>query len=82
MITNERKVVREVLSFLLDNQYLQSGFLPGAFFRIVVGTGQGLGHSASVANCAFLGSVEVNGPGLARSATQQSLGILSYIRYM
>jgi hypothetical protein len=79
--SSQQSIVREVLAFLLDNQFVESGFLPNLLFRAIQGSGQGLGHSAAVANCAFLGSVEVNGPGILRGPFHREHGILHYIRY-
>ena len=56
--------------------------MPMFVFRVLCGSGQGLVHSAAVANSAFLHSTELNGAGLARAHVQRNRGILHYIRYV
>ena len=79
---SHRSVVRSVLAFLLNNHFVSSSFRPGQVYRVKSGSGQGMIHSGSVANAAFLHACELSGPGLARRKFATDWGVVLYLRYI
>eukprot|EP00973_Karenia_brevis_P094395 12422243-Karenia_brevis.AAC.1 len=59
-----------------------SSTLESVIQSVTVGSGQGLPHSGSVANSAFLMQNELSGARLGSKRKQAELGILCYLRYV
>ena len=76
-----RAVFRDVLRFLLDNQFVGSRQFAKQLWRVVLGSGMGLRSSSDVSNAAFLHKVELTGLALLSSATRQRFAIKAYYRY-
>jgi len=56
LIVNERgsrALMREVLEFLLGNQYIESDLLPGRLRHVQLGSGMGMRHSGAVSDAAL-----------------------------
>eukprot|EP00973_Karenia_brevis_P015506 2121663-Karenia_brevis.AAC.1 len=68
------------LDFLLENQFVQSGFLvdDGIVHCTRTGSGMGLGHSGAVANSSFLHAMELDGAKLAFKNVLSQLGVICY----
>eukprot|EP00973_Karenia_brevis_P084787 11764322-Karenia_brevis.AAC.1 len=81
---DKQVLVRDVLDFLLEHQYIRSScFDDGVIHRTVSGTGMGLRHSGSVANSSFLHFAELRPQdGLVRSGFRRQWGILHYFRFV
>jgi hypothetical protein len=68
-----------VAFFLLHNQFIQSSHCPHRIWRVVRGSGQGLGHSGAIADAAFFICVERRWT--LSSRVCDAFGILSYLRF-
>ena len=80
IVYNVKPLCREIVEFLIPHQYLESGFSDLAYSS-ATGPGQGLTHSAAVANMSFVSSMELSGPRLASEETWKRLGIIQDIRF-
>ena len=74
-----RRLYKEVLEFVLDNQFVMSKYICNRVFKVCEGSGMGLLHSGDVADAALLKMAE------ARYAVMPSvmncMGICKYFRF-
>jgi hypothetical protein len=77
---SSRRVVDDVVLFLMYNQYITSAQCPSRIWRVVNGTGMGLKYSNEVANYALYQLVEKDFAG--SRVVQEQYGILKYYRYV
>ena len=76
-----REIFRTALKFILDHQFVTCRRDPAKLYRVVQGTGMGLKCSSSVADAAFLHSIELCSIGLSLRRTQERAGIVFYRRF-
>ena len=72
----------DLMSFVLDNQFVKSPHVADAMFNVVEGSGMGLRHSAGLSNACFCARAEIQGVGLATPAFHARFGIKCYMRYV
>ena len=72
----------DLVSYVLDHQYVRSPQVPEAIFKVVEGSGMGLRQSAGLSNACFCAHAEIRGVGLATQAFQTRFGIKCYMRYV
>ena len=76
-----RRPFRAAVLLVLENQYVCSRLIPGELWQVITGAGMGLRCSSSIADLAFLHSMELMGLGLATRRTQEISGIRFYRRF-
>ena len=75
----QRRILYDVLLFLLSAQYVQSKLLPDQLFQTVVGSGMGLIHSPDVTNYALYMQAEKDF--LCTYNVREKYGLIDAIRY-
>lgn len=80
--SEKKKLVREVLKFLLSYQFVYSSFMTDRIWRMISGASQGAIHAMVCAVGAFLHAFELAGPGIATKRFQQRHGIFLFIRFI
>ena len=69
---HERNLVKEALECLLNRQILKTSVGNNEqIFQMIEGAGQGLNYASATASASFLHSVELTGPGIARSSFKE-----------
>ena len=73
------ELIADAAGWLLDNQYVQSRFLPGRLWKVMRGSGMGLPCSSSIADIAIHELAEKHWASCAM--TQQLFGIKLWVRF-
>lgn len=77
-----KRLCKDVVSFLLDQQIIKSSTLPDSLFKVVEGSSQGAIHSPSIAVAAFVHSECLNGSGLTTRGFKERFHVETFIEYI